>query len=78
METAFTVYSDFMNYKSGIYVHTSGYQEGGHAVKILGWGTQSGLNYWICANSWGTSWGEAGFFRIAVGQCGIDSAIYAC
>ena len=78
METSFTVYSDFMNYKSGIYQHKSGTQEGGHAVKILGWGTESGLNYWICANSWGTSWGESGYFRIAFGECGIDSAAYGC
>jgi len=78
METAFNVYSDFMNYKSGVYQHKSGVLEGGHAIKILGWGTASGLNYWLCANSWGTSWGESGFFRIAYGECGIDSSIYAC
>jgi len=78
METSFNVYSDFMNYKSGIYKHTSGTLEGGHAVKILGWGVEGGVNYWICANSWGTSWGEKGFFRIAYGQCGIDSAVYGC
>jgi len=78
METSFNVYSDFMNYKSGIYQHTSGYLEGGHAIKVLGWGSQGGLNYWICANSWGTSWGETGYFRIAFGECGIDSAVYGC
>jgi cathepsin B len=78
METSFNVYSDFMNYKSGIYQHTSGYLEGGHAIKILGWGVEGGLKYWLCANSWGTSWGEKGFFRIAYGECGIDSAVYAC
>jgi len=78
METSFNVYSDFMNYKSGIYQHTSGYLEGGHAIKVLGWGVEGGLEYWLCANSWGTSWGEAGFFRIAYGECGIDSAVYGC
>jgi len=78
METSFTVYSDFMNYAGGIYVHKTGFVEGGHAVKILGWGKESGLDYWLCANSWGTSWGEKGFFRIAFGQCGIDSTVYGC
>jgi len=78
METSFNVYSDFMNYASGIYKHTSGYLEGGHAVKILGWGVEGGVNYWICANSWGTSWGEKGYFRIAYGECGIDSTVYGC
>lgn len=39
VEGAFTVYSDFMNYKSGVYHHVSGSVEGGHAIKVLGWGT---------------------------------------
>jgi cathepsin B len=78
METQFNVYSDFMNYKSGIYQHKTGYLEGGHAIKVLGWGVEGTLKYWICANSWGTSWGETGFFRIAFGECGIDSNAYAC
>jgi cathepsin B len=64
METAFTVYSDFMNYESGVYHHVSGTVEGGHAIKILGWGTESGMDYWLCANSWGTDWGLDGFFKI--------------
>jgi len=80
METGFDVYSDFMNYKSGVYVHKTGDLEGGHAVKMIGWGhdSSSGLDYWICANSWNTTWGEKGFFRIKMGECGIDSAVYAC
>lgn len=74
LETGFTVYEDFMSYESGVYKHTTGSQLGGHAVKIVGWGD----GYWICANSWGTSWGESGFFNIAWGECGIDSATYGC
>lgn len=77
METGFTVYADFMNYKGGIYKHVSGAQQGGHAVKLIGWGTDGTTNYWICANSWGPKWGESGFFRIAFGQCGIDSDLWA-
>merc|ERR1712045_778781 len=38
MEVAFTVYSDFENYGSGIYHHVSGQPVGGHAVKVVGWG----------------------------------------
>ena len=78
VETGFTVYEDFMSYKSGIYHHTTGDQLGGHAVKIVGFGQEEGVNYWICQNSWGTSWGEEGFFRIQEGDCGIDSSAYAC
>jgi cathepsin B len=40
METAFTVYADFMNYKSGVYMHKTGQMEGGHAVKMIGWGKE--------------------------------------
>ena len=74
IEVSFTVYQDFMSYKSGVYVHTSGGVLGGHAVKLIGWGVSGSHNYWICANSWNTNWGIQGFFWIAFGQCGIDSA----
>ncbi|CAG9328378.1 unnamed protein product [Blepharisma stoltei] len=77
VETGFSVYQDFMSYSGGIYKHTTGDYLGGHAVKIIGWGNQNGTNYWICANSWGTSWGLQGFFWIAFGQCGIDSQAVA-
>ena len=46
VEGAFYVYSDFMNYKSGVYYHVSGNLEGAHAIKILGWGTENGIDYW--------------------------------
>lgn len=72
VEAAFTVYQDFMNYKSGVYQHVSGGMLGGHAIKNVGWGTENGVDYWIMANSWGTSWGENGFFKIKRGNCGID------
>ena len=34
------------------------FPKGGHAVKIIGWGVESGTDYWLVANSWNTSWGE--------------------
>ena len=77
VQTGFTVYSDFMSYKGGIYEHKSGYVMGGHAVVIVGWGVENGVNYWIVQNSWGDKWGENGFFRIKFGQCGFDSRGYA-
>ena len=73
VQTGFTVYSDFMNYKGGIYEHKSGYVMGGHAVVIVGWGVENGVNFWYAQNSWGANWGEKGFFRIKFGQCGFDS-----
>ena len=68
VHTGFTVYQDFMNYKSGIYKHVSGSSLGGHAVVIIGYGVSNGTKYWICQNSWGANWGENGFFRIKIGD----------
>jgi len=77
VETAFTVYTDFANYVSGIYHHVSGGVEGGHAVRIVGWGVDSGTKYWKVANSWNPYWGEKGYFRIKRGgnECGIEDQV---
>jgi len=76
---AFTVYSDFLTYKSGIYKHTTGAALGGHAVKIVGWGNEGGREYWLVANSWNSGWGDNGFFKIAKGvnECGIEDDVCA-
>jgi hypothetical protein len=65
------VFSDFFSYASGIYSHVSGVSEGFHCVLVIGYSETD--HCWICKNSWGTGWGDAGYFRIAYGQCGIDS-----
>jgi cathepsin B len=41
---SFTVYEDFLTYKSGVYQRSKGKQLGGHAVKVIGWGQESGVN----------------------------------
>jgi len=45
-----------------------------HAVNVVGWGKSGSSEYWIVRNSWGTSWGESGYFRIIAGKnaCGIE------
>ena len=75
----FSVYSDFENYKSGVYSHTGGSYLGGHAIKIIGWGVDQGTKYWTIANSWNEDWGEQGFFRIKRGtnECGIEGGVTA-
>eukprot|EP00405_Crypthecodinium_cohnii_P015077 CAMPEP_0206461534 /NCGR_PEP_ID=MMETSP0324_2-20121206/25425_1 /ASSEMBLY_ACC=CAM_ASM_000836 /TAXON_ID=2866 /ORGANISM="Crypthecodinium cohnii, Strain Seligo" /LENGTH=485 /DNA_ID=CAMNT_0053933487 /DNA_START=59 /DNA_END=1516 /DNA_ORIENTATION=- len=77
VETAFTVYSDFENYVSGVYHHVSGGMAGGHAVKFVGWGVDNGVKYWKVANSWNPYWGEEGYFRIVRGsnEGGIEDQV---
>lgn len=82
IQVAFMVYKSFMTYKSGVYTK-KWYEfvpEGGHAVKIVGWGSEkSGMfgtqtPYWLVANSWDTTWGLDGYFKIkrGVNACGIE------
>jgi len=53
----------FMSYSSGIF---QGPCPGGrnHAVAIIGYGSENGMDYWIIRNSWGSGWGEKGYIRI--------------
>jgi cathepsin L len=49
-----------------------------HAVEIVGYGSENGIDYWKVRNSWSDTWGEAGYVRIQkssstddIGVCGI-------
>ena len=66
------VYPDFKQYRGGVYRQErleEGYEL--HAVVIVGYDEIE--DYWICKNSWGTWWGEGGWFRIGFDQCRVDS-----
>jgi cathepsin B len=79
VEAAFDVFEDFLTYKSGVYSHMQGSFLGGHAIKILGWGTLGGTDYWTVANSWNEDWGNKGYFLIKRGsdECGIEDGVVA-
>jgi cathepsin B len=83
IQVCFTVYDSFYSffrqYPNGIYTTPSGASLGGHCVKIIGWGEEQGLKYWIVANSWGTSWGDKGYFKVARGidLSGFETWVYA-
>lgn len=67
-----------MSYSGGIIKSTTCGTYLDHAVLVIGYGTDStGVNYWLLKNSWGTRWGESGYFRILkettnyAGICGL-------
>jgi len=61
-----SVTDDFDNYKGGIYSEAQTFSMLNHEISVVGWGYDevSGVEFWIGRNSWGTYWGEQGFFRI--------------
>lgn len=81
VSACFSVYEDFLSYKTGVYQYTTGAYLGGHCVKIQGWGVDqaSGLPYWLVNNQWTTYWGDNGQFKILRGsdECGIEDDVAA-
>lgn len=53
-----------------------------HAVAIVGAGTDgaSGVDYWVVRNSWNTTFGEEGYFRVQrdTNQMGIFGGYFGC
>jgi len=84
VQGAMRTFSDFgtffENNSKGIY-HRSATAtwSGGHDIRIIGWGTENDVDYWLCANSWGTTWGDEGFFRIRRGnnECDLEEIVGA-
>lgn len=75
----FKVYLDFAFYKKGIYKKQTFWLLGRHAVKIIGWGEENGVKYWLVANSWSSRWAENGTFRIVRGtnDCLFEESVWA-
>jgi len=47
-----------------------------HCVTLCGYGNLSGTDYWLVLNSWGTSWGANGYFKLARNsgnRCGVGN-----
>ncbi|OTF73053.1 Group 1 mite allergen-like protein (Cysteine protease) [Euroglyphus maynei] len=61
------------NYRGGIINDRSCSTQVNHAILLVGYTSRA----WILKNSWGSSWGERGYFRLARGQnmCGINTEI---
>ena len=70
----FAGHSSFFQYKSGIFQGCPANSQIDHAVVIVGYGSENGLDYWIIKNSHGADWGENGFMKIrrGVNECGVE------
>jgi len=58
----------FENYSGGVITDDTRYDGITHVVVVTGWGVQKGLKYWIVRNSYGTAWGELGYYRQEIGK----------
>ena len=82
-----SVYDDFIHFKGDkVYIKSSNDFIGGHAITVIGW-VDKGVDlregfevgYWVCKNSWDTSWAKLydfpGYFAVKMGsnECGIES-----
>ena len=62
------------DYAGGVFDDSAAGTRPDHIVSITGWGVEDGKEFWHVRNSWGTYWGENGFFKVATGdnQLGLE------
>jgi len=77
----FQVFDDFISKYDGTSIYMGpakgAVNQGGHAVEILGWGKENGVDFWWIANSWGTNWGLSGYFKMKmmIPECQLEQNV---
>jgi len=74
---AIAVTDDLVAYTGGIYTDINNATEVNHDISVVGYGVEDGQKFWIIRNSWGTYWGENGYFRLVrgVNNIAIESGL---
>jgi len=66
----------FQLYKEGVLTGDACGTTLDHAVLVVGYGNDAGQDYWLVKNSWATTWGDAGYIKLAMdsttGTCGVQ------
>lgn len=73
VSVSFGIGSSFGGYWDGDIYRCTNDNGANHAIALVGYDDAGG--YWIGKNSWGTGWGDGGFFKIGYGECSVESDV---
>jgi C1A family cysteine protease len=65
----------FQQYTSGVLDSSACGTQLDHAVTAVGYGTEDGKDYYLVRNSWGASWGDEGYIKIAATEASLGKGI---
>jgi cathepsin B len=81
VSAGFQIYDNFLEKYDGTSIYMGpdkdDQNQGGHAIQIIGWGKEDGVDFWWIANSWGTDWGLGGYFRMKMNieKCQLEENV---
>lgn len=79
--SGFKIYDDFINEYDGKTIYMGpkkgANDNGGHAIQIVGWGRENGVDFWWICNSWGVEWGLSGYFKMKMNipECELEQNV---